>query len=140
MKRSISLLIVLALGALCLVNERHADAQAGKTPSIKEVMKKLHGGANSPLVVVRMDLQDEQPDWAEIQRRSQEFVTLGAALAKNDPPKGDKQAWAKLADLYVQDARILAEAAMKRNKKTAVEAHTRLTGSCKGCHTAHRPN
>ena len=65
------------------------DAQA-KDPTIKEIMGKLHKGANAPLGVLKRDLQSDDPPWPEIQRVSREFLIHGAALYKNTPPKGER--------------------------------------------------
>jgi hypothetical protein len=141
MKRLAWVTGLLALcGLLNLATTGPAGAQGSKTPPIKEVMKKLHAGANSPLTTLRADLQDEQPDWPTVQRATREFVTLGAALGKNNPPKGDKQSWAKLTAQYLEHAKALDTAAQRKDKRAALAAHTRLNDSCKGCHTAHRPN
>src|SRR5262245_3476269 len=93
---------VLVAFASLLAGE--ASSQDGKTPSIKDVMNKLHKGAPSPLARLKTDLSAPSPDWAALEKASKDFVILGAALAKNDPPKGDKSSWAKLADSYFQDA------------------------------------
>jgi cytochrome c556 len=115
-------------------------AQGNRTPSVKEVMGKLHKGANSPLTTVRADLQAKPPDWAEIQQAAKDFVTYWTALGKNNPPKGDKQSWAQLTSKYLENARALEAAAQKKDPKAALTAHTRLNDSCKSCHNAHRPN
>jgi hypothetical protein len=131
---------VLAGLALFVLTTGPAGGQGSKPPTIKEIMGKLHKGANSPLTTVRADLQAEQPDWAEIQRAAKNFVTFGTALTRNDPPKGDKQSWAKLTGGYLENARSLEAAAQRKNKVEAIAAHTRLNDSCKGCHSVHRPN
>jgi cytochrome c556 len=130
----------MALVTAAVLESGSAGAQAGKTPSIKEIMGKLHKGANSPLTTVRADLQSDPPDWAEIQRATKDFVTFGEALGKNTPPKGDQKSWSKLAAQYLENAKALDVAARKKDQKGALAAHTRLNDSCKGCHNVHRPN
>jgi cytochrome c556 len=129
----LTLLAVLAVGPV--------GAQGGKTPpSVKEIMKRLHQGSGAPNVIIRMELQDEQPDWAAVQRLSMDFVTLGAALGKNNPPKGDRQSWGKVSAQYLEAAQAMNAAAQKKDKPAALAAHTRLNQVCKTCHDAHRPN
>src|SRR4051795_1452459 len=84
-----------ALGAVTLL-ALAAGGVTAKDPTIKEVMGKLHKGANAPLQQVKKDLQGGNPDWDEIQTITKEFVTLGTALGKNEPPTGDKASWDKL--------------------------------------------
>jgi hypothetical protein len=140
MKRLTGLLAGLALPVALSLATRPADAQGSKVPSVKEIMGRLHKGADSPLTKLRAELQDEQPDWALVQRGAMDFVTLGAALGKNAPPKGDKKSWAELSAKYLEQAKALDAAAQKKDKNAALAAHTRLNESCKDCHTAHRPN
>src|SRR5258708_27576090 len=98
MKRVACMASVLAV---LMVAARADDA----SPSIKEIMGKLHKGANAPLAKLKTALKADKPDWKEVQDLSKEFVTLGAGLAKNVPPKGDKSAFAQLADAYYQKAK-----------------------------------
>ncbi len=69
-----------------------------ETPTIKTVMAKLHKGSTSQTNVLKKQAQANPPDWEAISKTTKDFVILGAALAKNDPPKGDKESWKKLAD------------------------------------------
>jgi hypothetical protein len=101
--------------------------QDDKTPTIKDVMGKLHKGANSPLATLKTALKADTPDWKAIQEKTKNFVTLGAALEKNDPPKGEKAAWKKFAGDYLTEAKALDDAAKAEDKKAA-QAGTRQTG------------
>lgn len=138
MKRWIPGLILLALLTSVSLIGRPAGAQGGKVPTVKEIMGRLHKGANSPLTTIRADLQADAPDWPEIQRAAKNFVTLGAALGKNEPPQGDKQSWTRLTAQYLENSRFLEAAAQKQDKAGALAAHGRLNESCKGCHSVHR--
>ena len=108
------------------------------TPTIKEVMNTLHKGASSPLALLKGQLRRDSPDWATIQKETKDFVILGASLAKNDPPKGDKGSWKTLADGYFADAKALDDAANAKNLAAAQAAHKKLATSCKACHGAHK--
>jgi cytochrome c556 len=115
-----------------------AGAQDDKAPTIKEVMAKLHKGANAPLGQVKKDLQADKPDWKEVQKLTKDFVILGAALAKNDPPKGEKGSWERLAKSYFDDSKTMDDAATKEDKAGTLAAQGKLAGSCMACHKAHR--
>src|SRR4051812_1750640 len=84
-------------------------------PSVKDVMTKLHKGANSPLAQVKKELRASNPNWKVIQTRAKDFTTLGSTLAKNDPPKGDKAHFKGLADAYYDNAKELDAAAKKED-------------------------
>ncbi|HXG08371.1 MAG TPA: cytochrome c [Gemmataceae bacterium] len=140
MKRWACGLVVLTVCGVLSQTEGPAGAQGSRTPTVKEVMERLHKGANSPLTTIRADLQADLPDWPEVQKAAKDFVTLGAALGKNNPPKGDRQSWARLTAQYLENAKALDAAAQRRDQKAALVAHSRLNESCKGCHSAHRPN
>ena len=56
-----SLLTVVALSS------RPAGAQSdGDTPTIKEIMAKLHKGSKAPLTAVKAELKTDSPDWAKV--------------------------------------------------------------------------
>ncbi len=116
-----------------------ATVALAKDPTIKDVMDRLHKGS-SPLGNLKRDLQEDDPPWSEIQNTTRQFVTLGAFLAKNDPPKGDKESWARLAKQYFDNAKAMDAAAQQKDKSGTLAARERLAGSCTGCHKAHRPS
>jgi cytochrome c556 len=118
-----------------------ATGQAGaedEATSIKAVMNKLHKGPNSPLGVLKAELKDESPDWPKIQDQAKDFVMLGAFLSKNDPPKGNAQAFKKLAMNYYQGAKNLDDAAQKKDAQATKAAFSKIAASCKDCHQAHK--
>jgi cytochrome c556 len=130
---------VLTAGAVLVASvSLLAGAADESTPSIKQVMVKLHKGASSPLAQLKTDLGASAPDWDKIQKSSKDFVILGAALAKNTPSKGEKESWVKLSDLYFEDAKALDSAAKNHDLAAAKAAHQRLAASCKSCHGAHK--
>jgi hypothetical protein len=136
MKKLVSL---LALGLVSFWVCLPVGAEDEKTPTVKEIMGKLHKGPHAALNEIKVDLQDATPDWPEIQRLSKDLTTLGAALTKNDPPRGDKGAWGKLTKKYADNAKALDDAAKKKDAKDALAYQGKLMGSCTECHKAHRP-
>jgi cytochrome c556 len=111
-----------------------------ETPSIKTVMEKLHKGTKSPLSSVKAALKGNSPDWEEVQKEAKLFKKYGEALPKSDPPRGKKEAYAKLAKAYASSAKAFEEAAERENLKGARDAFKKITGSCTTCHKSHRPN
>jgi cytochrome c556 len=134
---------VLIAGMLLVVSVAFLSGQPGvveaeEALTIKQVMVKLHKGASSPLAKLKNELKAETPAWAEIEKQSKDFVIIGASLAKNEPRKGDKEGWKKLADSYFEDAKALDEAAKAHDKAGTDAAFKKLSASCKACHSAHK--
>ncbi len=123
-----------------LVAATAGSASDEQTPSIKKVMQTLHKGKTSPLNTVKAALKRDSPDWTKVQKEAKLFATFGAALPKNDPPKGDKASFEKLAKAYASAAETLESSAKKEDLKGARDALNKITGSCAVCHKAHRPN
>jgi cytochrome c556 len=137
MKRIACVTSVLAVLMAAVLSTGLAGA-ADETPTIKDVMNKLHKGAKSPLGQLKTQLKAESPDWEKIQKETKDFVILGASLSKNDPPKGDAQAYKTLASNYYQHAKDLDDAAQKKDGEAAQKAFSKLSTSCKACHSAHK--
>jgi cytochrome c556 len=114
-------------------------ADEAKTPTIKEIMKKGHSGDSSLLGQLRAELKDDEPEWTDIQKQTKELVTLGTALGKNDPPRGEADSWKELTKKYLDNAKDLNKAANSKDKKAAKSALAKVQGSCMGCHKAHKP-
>jgi hypothetical protein len=111
---------------------------AGDIESVKDIMVKLNKGPTCLTVSLKKGLQQNKPDWDDIQTQAKEYADLTAALAKADPPLGSKGSWAKLTKNYAETASALATAADKKNKTAALTAHQRLTQACMACHRVHR--
>jgi cytochrome c556 len=131
MKRMAGMASVLAVVIL-------AAGAEDSSPSIKEIMGKLHKGPNAPLAKLKTALKASTPHWKEVQQLSKDFVNLGAGLARNEPPRGDKSAFVQLADTYYQSAKALDAAAKAEDTARARAALNRIGASCKACHAAHK--
>jgi hypothetical protein len=116
------------------------EAQGDKTPTIKEIMGKLHKGTTSLRPALGKELKAEEPNWEEVQKQTKEFALLAASIGKNDPPMGEKASWEKLTKAYADTAKAMDAAAQKKDKKAALAAHGKLSGACLACHKAHRPS
>jgi cytochrome c553 len=109
-----------------------------KTPSIKDIMTKAHKGGDSLIEKLGKELKADEPKWDDVQKETKELVDLGSALGKNDPPKGEKESWAKLTKQYVDEAKVLDGAAQKKDKAAAAEAQKTLKTYCAACHKEHK--
>ncbi len=137
-------LLICAASLLCLLTvvawtSSPAGAQSDdETPTIKEIMAKLHKGSKAPLSTVTKELKTASPDWAKVETEAKIIEKLGAFLPKTDPPKGEKASYEKLAKAYASSAKKLEEAAEKKEIEKARAAAKSLGGSCKACHSAHK--
>jgi cytochrome c556 len=131
------------LGLLSVVawTSRPAGAQSDdETPTIKQIMGKLHKGAKAPLTTVKAELKGDSPDWSKVATEAKVIEKYGAYLPKADPPRGDKASYEKLAKAYAKNAKALNTAAEKEDLAKAKDATKNLGGSCQACHKSHRPS
>ncbi len=84
MKRLVCAMSLLAMVGVSVL----AGAQDDKTATIKEVMQKLHKGANSPLAKLKKALASDSPDWEGIQKTTKDFASLGAVPGQERPAQG----------------------------------------------------
>ena len=109
-----------------------------KVPSVKKIMGVLHKGAKAHLSKVKTALKGDSPDWAEVLKDAKAIAKNGAYLAKNDPPRGEKESWERLAKTYASTAKTLEKAAEKEDLTKARAATKKLSASCKACHDEHK--
>src|SRR5262245_22694112 len=109
-----------------------------KTPAVKEVMTKLHRGADCLRARLGKALKADAPAWDEVQQQTKEFARLAEALGKNKPPQGDKESWERLTDDFGKLAKAMNEAAEKKLKPDEQAALAKM-GNCATCHKAHKP-
>lgn len=128
----------LILGLMACAVPVAAVALDDETPSVKKIMNKLHKGSTSQTSVLKKQAQANPLDWEAIGKTTKDFVILGAAMAKNDPPRGDKEEWKKLAVKYFDNAKALDDAAEAKDIDKLKAAQKSMGASCKTCHDAHK--
>lgn len=106
--------------------------------SIDDIMTRAHKNKTGLRDQIANELKKTSPDWADVQKKTKEFVKLASSLTKFDPPKGDKASWKKLSDAYTADVKSLDSAAGKKDREAAVKAADKLKTGCTPCHDAHR--
>jgi cytochrome c556 len=128
----------IVAGLLVLGLAVNLAANQAKTPSIKEVMKKAHDNKAGLRAQIKTEADKPNPDWADVQKLTKEFVQLTSALDGNKPPKGDAAAWKKQCQGYVEQVKALDAAAGKKDAAAVKAANQKLASNCGGCHKAHR--
>jgi cytochrome c556 len=108
-------------------------------PDIEHVMKALFKkGATSKSALLKSEVEAASPNWEAIQKTTKEIATLGAALEQNEPEKGSKESWKKLAGKFGENTKALHEAAEAKDLDKVKAAQKTIGASCKACHTVHR--
>jgi cytochrome c556 len=125
--------LVVVLGASVL-----AAQSDDKTPTIEQIMEKLHKGGSSQLAKLKTALKASSPNWKNIQKSTKLFAEFGAGLPKNKAPKGDQADFEKLAEAYAASAKALDEAAKQEDLATVKSEFRKIATSCKACHNAHK--
>jgi cytochrome c556 len=131
----VSMLALIVASGLASRSAGAADESA--TPEV--VMKKLFAGKTSALATIKGAVKGPSPDWAKVKKAASTFAEYGPKLGDNDPPRGEKASWDKLTKALADASRELDSAAKKEDLAAANSVLKKLGGSCKGCHTAHRP-
>jgi cytochrome c556 len=124
---------------LANVGADRLGAADDKVPTIEEIMQKVNkrkGGLHADLGDA---LKAGKLDWEAVQKNTKEYAAFADFLGKNDPPKGGKASWERLTKNYAADAKMLNQAAEKKDKTGLAAAHRKLSGECMGCHREHRP-
>jgi hypothetical protein len=107
-------------------------------PSIKKIMGQLHKGQKALLPGIQAQLKGGSPDWGEVKKGSKLIVDLAGTLPSLEPPKGEKESYAKLSKAYLASAKNLKEAADAEDLNKAQASAKKLGGTCKTCHAAHK--
>ena len=126
-------LLVIA-GIIC----QKASAVDDEPASIEKIMEALHKGRKSPVATLKTALKSSSPDWALIQKESKLYAKYAADLPKNEPPKGDKESFEKMAKAFADSAKKLEDAARREDLPAVKAAFGKIRTSCNSCHDAHK--
>jgi cytochrome c556 len=133
---AVTMMTVLGIAALATGT---AGADDAKTPTIKEIMGALTKGPKAAFGQTKTALNAKPPDWKAAKTAAVAIRNHAPALAKNEPPRGDKADFVKQADAFKTNALALADALDKEDLATSKAALGKLSTSCMACHRAHRP-
>jgi cytochrome c556 len=131
-----SMAMILSFGAAASnAQDKKGDKKSDKIADIHDIMSKVHGkeGAFGKLKAAVKGMK-----WEDAATYTKEVSTLAADLPKNDPPRGDKKSWEKLATKYHDSVKAAAEGVEKKDAKAAGTALGAIGGMCKTCHDSHK--
>jgi cytochrome c556 len=116
--------------------EDDKDKKDGKVPSIKKIMQATHSKTG-----FRAKYQQavKGGDWEKAEKIAKDWLTCAENLAKNEPPKGEKQDWEKMAKNYTKAVKNIEEASGKKDAEQVKDSLGFIGKSCGTCHKAHKP-
>lgn len=74
-----------------------------------------------------------------MQKEAKIYAEYSAAMPKNEPERGDKASYDKLAEAFASAGKALETAAEKEELTGSRDALKKIGGSCMPCHKSHRP-
>lgn len=123
------------IGMFALVLVLGSAVADEKGPTIKQVMKATTGKNG---LCAKCSTAAKGEKWEDAQKLAKELSACGEALTKTKCPKGDGSSWAKLTKQFSEQTKAIAKAADDKDSKAFGGAVKAFTGSCKGCHDAHK--
>ncbi|MBX9582665.1 MAG: hypothetical protein K2X87_20350 [Gemmataceae bacterium] len=129
--------VVIAGGGL-IADDKKDDKKDEKLPDIAEIMKKAHEKTDGYLAKLKAAAKNGK--WDDAKKTAKDQVLIAEALAKNEPPKGDKKSWEKLTKQYTENSKKIEAAAKKEDAKGVTDVIAVIVPrSCGECHKAHKP-
>jgi hypothetical protein len=126
------------LAALVLLVPTRAKDPDEKVPTIKKMMDEAHRCTTAYVKIAGNEARKEDPSWPLVEQKSRELVQIGKWLGQNTPPKGSKESWEQFTNVYVAQATIMLDGALKHDKNTVIDQQKKLYAMCSQCHRAHR--
>jgi hypothetical protein len=125
---------LLTVAALSLTFTAVAMAQgAADKPKPKYAIKEVMKGAHVPAQEGEKSLRDIVLGGKATPEQKQQLLDFYISLAENDPPKGDKEAWAKKTSAVVIGAAMIVVG--RENGPDFLKKAT----VCANCHKDHKP-
>lgn len=127
-----ALLVAVAAGLCYLGNATAADDVDPKD------VKGCMAFQNKVRTNLGKQAKAKDPNWADIQKQTEDWVKVAAVLEKQSPPKGDAKSWKEQTDKYVLNVKAVDTAANKKDVEGLTKGLATVQGSCMGCHSKHK--
>jgi hypothetical protein len=136
---SITVLAGLAGGAALRATGNYADDNSGADEvwSTKKIMVKLYVGKPSLMSAVQKDIHTPEPDWKTDEKNLAEVIRLMGLMTKQRPPRGNQEAWDKLVEDYVQNAKVAQQNIKEHKLQPARASLEKVLSICEDCHDNH---
>jgi cytochrome c556 len=115
-----------------------ARPEPASNPKLKSIMTKIGKGPQSLQESLKTDLKQEPVSWDTIEPKAKEYASVASEIGQQDPPRGQKDSWQKLSQVFADSASELSKAAQANNRDDTLAALDNLGGSCMSCHRQHR--
>jgi hypothetical protein len=129
--------LFLIVGFVCVALISTVSTGGEKAKSIKEVMASHK--KDKLRSQIETALKDDNPDWADLQKKTKTYADQAKLLKDFEPPKGDKEDYVKLAKGFSECITNLDKAAKEKDAKAATEAFKKSGTFCGKCHAEHKP-
>ena len=130
---------VMFVGMVSLVIALGTAFADDKTPTIKEIMKTAFDTKTTKGLCSKCATAGKDMKWEDAQKLAKSLTECCANLPKSaKPAKGDAESWEKLSKQFSEQSKAVAKAAEDKDSKAFDEAIKAFTGSCMGCHMAHK--
>jgi hypothetical protein len=113
------------------------DPGAGEVWSTKKIMDKVHVGKQSLFSLVYKDIHKAEPDWETDEKNLAEIIGLMSMLTRHKPPRGSQEAWDKLVQEYVQNAKVTQQNVKEYKLLPARASLEKVLSTCDECHDNH---
>jgi hypothetical protein len=134
---AIVVLAGFAAGAVLRANYAAETPAANPVWSTKRVMDRVALGKQSLLAVVNKDLRNAEPDWKGDEENLREIIRLMSMLTKQKPLRGSQEAWDKLVQEYVEEAKVALQNVREHRLEPARAALEKARSTCEECHDNH---
>ena len=135
MKSWIVVLTVALISAGAVAVGSFDDETYDNETVMKTLFNKKSGKFSSDL---KKQIEASPTNWEELQKTTEEIAKYGKALGKNEPEKGSKDSFKKLAGKLGENTKSLHEAAEAKDLGKVQATQKTIQASCKACHSAHR--
>jgi hypothetical protein len=129
----------LAAGATLRATRNYAADPPGAEElwSTKKVMDKVHVGKQSLISVVYKDIHKAEPDWKTDEKNLAEIIRLMSMLTRQKPLRGSQEAWDKLVQEYVDQAKVVQQNVREHKLQPTRASLEQLFSTCEECHDNH---
>ena len=136
---SIAVLAAPAGGATLPATPNYAADNPGADQvwSTKKIMDKVHVGKQSLFSLVYKDIHKAEPDWETDEKNLAEIIGLMSMLTRHKPPRGSQEAWDKLVQEYVQNAKVTQQNVKEYKLLPARASLEKVLSTCDECHDNH---
>jgi hypothetical protein len=126
--------VIVVAGLLVMTALTGLDA-AEEAKTIKDVMANHKPGQARAKITAA--LKEANVDWDAVQAQTKAYAAHAEALPKFKPPKGDEEAFKKIATTFATAVKDLDKAAQAKDAKAATAALGK-SALCMNCHKDHR--